>query len=180
MGITILGVGGIIAILGLIVLIILWISAYTRAADIYGTVGSAMDYAVASASIMNSTGTSNREENDAYGVDRILHDQEVMRYFIGAFCQITDGSYSGGEFSVPGLPGNILLQDFYLVSPGAPIPPQPTGPGMPQLRGEKASQPGYVVYLDVPIYAGGLWEIQPARVQMKIYRILQSSPIQGG
>ena len=27
---------------------------------------------------------------------------------------------------------------------------------------------------------GGLWNIEPARVEMKLYRLLQASPIQGG
>lgn len=179
MSITILGIGGIMAIIGFIVIAVLWIAAYTRASDVYDAVGSAMDYTVSSVSIMTTTGTKTSEETDYSGIDSV-NDEQVGNNFVGAFCQITDGSYSGGEFYVPGLPGNVILKDFYSVYPGDPIPPPATGPGMPQLKGEKASQPGYVVYLDVPIYDGGLWKIQPARVEMKVYRLLQASPIQGG
>jgi len=158
---TILGIAGIIAIIGLMVIVILWLAAYTKASEIYGTVGAAMDFAVASASTEGTTGTSNNEENDHLGVDNTLSDHDVFNRFITALCQITKGSFEGGEFVVPGLPGNIILKDFYPVYPGDPIPPAPTGPGMPRLEGEEANQPGYVVHVDVPIYAGGLWKILP-------------------
>jgi hypothetical protein len=179
LAITILGVAGIIAVIGLVVIVVLWIAAYTKASDIYDTVGAAMDYAVSSVSVMTTTGTGTSEETDHSGIEN-MDQEQVMGNFVNAFCQITEGSYEGGEFAVPGLPGNIVLKDFYPVYPGDSIPPVPTGPGMPRLEGEEANQPGYVVHVDVPIYAGGLWNIEPARVEMKLYRLLQASPIQGG
>ncbi len=179
MATTILGIGGIIAIICLIVIVILWIAAYTKATDVYESVGSAMDFAVTSVVFRGTTGTSNANENDCLSTDSIEY-YDVLSRFINAFCQITEGSYEGGEFVVPGLPGNIVLKDFYPVYPGDPIPPKPTGPGMPRLQGEQADQPGYVVHVDVPIYAGGLWNIEPARVEMRLYKILQASPLQQG
>ncbi len=178
LSITMLGIGGIIAIISLIVIVVLWIAAYTKASDIYDTVGAAMDFAVTSVSVQGTTGTSNDNESDRFGIDNTLSDYEVLERFINAFCQITEGSYEGGQFAVPGLSGNIVLKDFYPVYPGDPIPPVPTGPGMPRLEGEEANQPGYVVHVDVPIYAGGLWKIEPARVEMKLYRLLQAAPVQ--
>lgn len=157
---------------------VLWIAAYTKAADVYESVGSAMDFAVTSVVIEGTTGTSNKDEDDCLSTDSIEY-YDVLNRFIEAFCKITEGSYydGDGEFVVPGLPGNIILKDFYPVYPGDPIPPKPTGPGMPRLQGEEADQPGYVVHVDVPIYAGGLWNIEPARVEMKLYRMLQAAPM---
>lgn len=135
-----------------------------------------MDFAVASATLLNTTGTKSAEENDYMGIDDISNE-EIFNYFIKGFTQITEGEYIAGEFYVPNLPGNIIVKDFYRVNPGDLIPPPPTRPGLPRLEGEKATQPGYVIYVDVPIYEGGLWNIRPARVEMKLYRMLQTSPI---
>ncbi len=179
LSITILGIGGIIAIIGLIVIVILWIAAYTKAADVYESIESAMDFAVTSVSIQTTTGHNADTETDYMGVENIEY-YNVLERFTDAFCQITEGSYYDGEFVISGLPGNIVLKDFYPVYPGDSIPPKPTGPGMPRLQGEEANQPGYVVHVEVPIYAGGLWNIKPAKVEMKLYRMLQASPLQGG
>ncbi len=177
---AILGTAGIIIIVGFIILMTLWVLAYTKASDVYEQIGSGMDFAVASAVLLNTTGTTDSDESNLEGIDN-LSNEKVFSYFIEGLEKITDGTYlagsSWGEFYTPNLPDNIIVKDFYRVNPGDLIPPPATKPGLPRLRGEKAIQPGYVIYVDVPIYEGGLWNIRPARVEMKLYRMLQTSPI---
>ncbi len=178
---AILGTAGIVIIVGFIILITLWVLAYSKASDVYEQIGAGMDYAVVSATLLNTTGTIDFEESNYEGVDELLNDAEVFSFFIEGFEKITEGVYSTGgywgEFYTPNLPDKIIVKDFYRVNAGDLIPPPATKPGLPRLRGEKASQPGYVIYADVPIYEGGLWDIRPARVEMKLYRMLQTSPI---
>ena len=163
----------------------LWVAAYTKTADVYEQIGAGMDYAVASVSILNPTGTKSAYEDDFIGTEAV-DDDKAFSYFIDGFSKITDGAYFGvdyfipdGEFYVPALPDNIIIKDFRRINPGDSIPPPPTQPGLPQLRGGKAAQPGYLIHMDVPIYEGGLWGIGPARVEVKLYRMLQTSPMGG-
>lgn len=144
-----------------------------------------MDYAIASVSIATTTGTKTAYEDDNAGVE-IVSDDTVFSYFIEGFTKITDGSYWGadyfipnGEFYIPNLPDNVIIKDFKKINPGDSIPPPPAKLGLPQLRGGKATQPGYLIYVDVPIYKGGFKNIRPARVEMKLYRMLQTTPAGG-
>lgn len=158
----------------------LWVSTYTKAFDVYEQIGAGMDFAVTSAVLLNTTGTTNPNEDDYQGTDS-LSNENVFAYFIEGFEKITDGTYlpgsHWGEFYTPKLPESIIIKDFYRVNTGDAIPPPPTKPGMPRLKGEKATQPGYVIYVDVPVYKGGLFNLKPARIEMKLYRMLQTSPI---
>jgi|GEM_PF-5617683 len=176
LGIIVLGIGAIIGVVILIEITVLFITNYTKASIIYDRLGAAMDFAVISASMNLPSGTTDNEELNAIG-NAETEDEKAFEYFVYSFNQISNSTYSDNEFTVPGLPGNIKILDFYKVDVGDSIPPPRTPLGEPALDAGTAKQPGYVVSAEVPIWQGGIWNIQPISIDMRQYRALQPSPL---
>jgi hypothetical protein len=166
-----LGMGAIALIILFFVLLWLFMGVYTKCTRVYGEMDSALEFAVAAAAATNPTAFSGNYE-DAPAALSVINDHDVYTDFTQAYCQITKGQNSGNTFNMPKLPGPVKVKSFHKVYPGDDVPPPPILPGLPQIHGEKALQPGYVVHIEAPIW-GGWWTLEPVTVEMRSYKILQ-------
>lgn len=166
-----LGMGGIAFIVLLFILLWMFMGLYTRCTRIYGDMDSALEFAVSAAAATNPTAFSGNYE-DTQAALSIINDHDVYTDFAQAYCQITKGQNSGDLFYIPKLPGPVKVKNFYKVYPGDDVPPPPILPGLPQIHGEKAMQPGYVAHIEVPVW-DGWWSLEPVTIEMRSYKILQ-------